>query len=248
MDKILQTAQGASYGLAFLLTFWPFARKVSKIVALIGVALGLAYILGRYHRSWPMTPMYLGSVAVPPFLALFGLISFRPEDDPAKVKGLSLTFLLALITALLSIIFPKDFYLPFLKTASIFSQAHLVFNFLGKAAFLMAGIWAIVTLGQKREEAQIRLWLAIGFVFWTLSMLTGEVWSYLGWGLPVVWDEAVIVCFMATWFFYSAILHLFLIGRWPKARRGLTILGIFWIYLVSVTPDLGPARFPPALW
>ncbi|MDR1608056.1 MAG: cytochrome c biogenesis protein [Deltaproteobacteria bacterium] len=250
MEKVLQSSSTGLYLLAFILA-WP--RKFLKLargLAGLGTLVGLGYLFLRYYRAWPMTPMFMGSVAVPPFLAIFGLWAFRSNATENQRLGLTLVFGLAATLGLLSSFFPKDFYLPFLKTASLFSQAHLAFNFLGKAGLFLAGIWAFLSFraSLKPISSQIHLWLAIGYVFWTLSMLTGEVWSYLGWGLPVVWDEPVIVCFMATWFYYTALLHLFVTNRRPKTRRVLTVAGIVWLILFNVHPDLGPLRWPPTLW
>ncbi|MDR1576884.1 MAG: cytochrome c biogenesis protein [Deltaproteobacteria bacterium] len=250
MDKIFLSASTGLYTLAFGLAWANKTRKLAVGLALLATMVALGYLFLRYYRAWPMTPMYLGTVSIPPFLALFGLLSFLGSQPDDQKLGLPLTFGLCWALSLLNIFFPKDFYLPFLKTASLFSQAHLAFNFLGKAGFLLAGVWACLAFRPRfrPDVGRIRWWLAIGYVFWTLSMLTGEVWSYLGWGLPVVWDEAVIVCFMATWFFYAAVLHLFVTNRHPLVSRLLAAGGLGWIFLVNVPPDLGPGRWPPTLW
>ncbi|MDR2140191.1 MAG: cytochrome c biogenesis protein [Deltaproteobacteria bacterium] len=249
MERLLLSSSTGLFGLAWGLSPRRGTRKLSRLVAWLGVLTGLVYLFARYYGAWPMTPMYLGSVAVPPFLALFGLWSARPTQGGPHWPGWPLTLGLVFCLDLLSVFFPKDFYLPFLKTASLFSQAHLLFCFLGKAAFLLAGVWAGLRLwaGPGAENGQTRLWLALGFALWTLAMLTGEAWSYLGWGLPVVWDEAVIVCFMASWFYYAAVLHLFVTSRWPRARLYLAVAGLVWVPLVNVLPDLGPWRWPPSL-
>jgi hypothetical protein len=249
MEKILLYSWTVIFGLAFFLALPSKTGPASTNLAKLGALVALGYIFVRYYRAWPMTPMFMGSVAVAPFLVIFGLITFSKGSLPGRNLGRGLVFFLAFFLGILATVWPKDFYLPFLKTASIFSQAHLAFNFLGKAAFLISGIWGLLALLTKNPKAdsQIRLWLAVGFVFWTMSMLTGEVWSYLGWGLPVVWDEAVIVCFMATWFFYTALLHLFLTGRHPAIRQILAASGLIWIVVINILPDLGPTRWPPEL-
>jgi hypothetical protein len=263
MDKIPLILSTGLFGLAFSLALasrpralaqstrspWPAwltrLTPLALVAACGGILAGLVYIFFRYYRAWPMTPMFMGSVAAPPFLAVFGLISFWKAKEPEKKAGLIWVFGLAFLLGLLSLVFPKDFYLPFLKTASLYSQAHLAFNFLGKAAFLLAAARAFLALrADSPDWAPTRFWLAVGFALWTLSMLTGEIWSYLGWGLPVVWDDAVIVCFMATWFYYVAVLHQFLVARRQKAWLYLAAAGGLWVLAVNVVPDLGPARFP----
>jgi hypothetical protein len=146
--------------------------------------------------------------------------------------------------------FPKDFYLPFLKTATFFSHCHLVFTILGKASLFISGLFALDYLlanktGAYAPTSRFILWLVLGFSFWTLSMFSGELWSYLGWGIPVVWDDAVIVTFMATWFFYIALLHLHLTGNFgAKGRAYFSAFGTLWLILVNCIPDLGPFRWP----
>ncbi|MDR0548827.1 MAG: cytochrome c biogenesis protein [Deltaproteobacteria bacterium] len=250
MENSLVIAFTSLYGLAAGLFLVPKTRSGAFACAFLGEIAALGYIFLRYYQALPMTPMFLGSIAVPPFLVLFGFSAARKYKEPFPNRlSLTLTLGLAFVLGLLALIFPKDFYLPFLKTASLFSQGHLAFNVLGKAALFLAAIQAFLSLTAKiPNESQVRFWVALGFIFWTLSMLTGEVWSYLGWGLPVVWDDAVIVCFMATWFFYVALLHMFLTSRYRRARLYLTALGGVWVLLVNVTPDLGPARWPVALW
>ncbi|MDR1394784.1 MAG: cytochrome c biogenesis protein [Deltaproteobacteria bacterium] len=247
MEKTLLALWTALYGLALLFTAVPKTRAWPAVPALAGTGIALAYLAVRWLGAWPMTPMYLGSLAAAPLAVIFGHLALRREKS--RSLGLGLIYFLAFALGFLAVIRPKDFYLPFLKTASIFSQLHLIFNFLGKGAFLTAGVLAILALRNRlaRPDQSVRLWLGGGFVFWTLSMLAGEIWSYRGWGLPLVWDEAVIVCFMGTWFFYSGILHLFWIGRQNRLRLGLTAAGIGWIFLVNVLPDLGPLRWPPPL-
>jgi hypothetical protein len=195
-----------------------------------------------------MTPLYLGTAAAAPFLALFGFLSI---GFWVKVQYLLLfraLCILIFIVSLSQLFFPKDFYLPFLKTATFFSHMHLAFTILGKAAFFLSGLWAINYLANSNNDAKesaslFFLFLVLGFVFWTLSMFAGEVWSYRGWGLPVVWDDAVIVTYMATWFFYIGLLHLHLAGRFSVITRAVaSAFGIMWLLVVNCIPDLGPYR------
>jgi ABC-type transport system involved in cytochrome c biogenesis permease subunit len=88
-------------------------------------------------------------------------------------------------------------------------------------------------------------WTVWGFAFWTLSMFTGELWSYLGWGTPVVWDDPAITTTMATWFFYICLLHLHLTGSWTARSRGVyTAAGALVVLVLNCVPELGPFRFP----
>lgn len=228
-------------------------RRPALLCLAAAIAAGLGYIAWRYWLAWPMTPMYMGTVGVPPVLGLLALISIqkqmkregcRPDDDTA----LRATLLVGLIVGLLSIWFPKDFYMPFLKTISGFSHFMLLFMLLGKAALFISGIWALSGLlnGNLPRLAGLSFhWLIWGFAFWTLSMFAGEIWSYRGWGVPVVWEDAAITTTMATWFFYIGLMHLHLTGSWNQKARSLAVAaGILVVLVLNCGPDLGPLRSP----
>jgi len=220
---------------------------VAGILFWSAAALGLVYVAWRYWTAWPMTPMYLGTAALPPVLALAAWFSARSASDNRRLFVLRRALALCFLAGAASILYPKDFYLPFLKTTSAFSHLHLLFTVLGKAALLLAGLWAWAGLrlpGDGRSsQSRGQNWLMAGFALWTLSMFSGEIWSYRGWGIPVVWDDAVIVCFMATWFYYIGLLHLHLTRSWSAGSRALAaIAGIGVILVLNCYPDLGPYR------
>jgi hypothetical protein len=216
-------------------------------------AAGFGYIAWRYWLAWPMTPMYLGTAGVPPVLGILALNSIgwrlrQGDGGLPAARALQAVLLVGLAVGILSICFPKDFYLPFLKTISGFSHFMLWFMLLGKAAFFLSGVWAVTGLSNgspPRLGALSFNWLVWGFAFWTLSMFSGEIWSYQGWGVPVVWEDASITTTMATWFYYIALLHLHLTGTWSQKARSLAAgLGILVIIVLNCGPDLGPLRSP----
>ncbi|MDR2339222.1 MAG: cytochrome c biogenesis protein [Deltaproteobacteria bacterium] len=233
---------------AFILSLPKGTLILSRFLFLAYILVGAAYVFGRYHGSFPMTPMYLGTAATPPALALLGALWLGARVAPGKLFTYRSLCFMVFFVGLGPLLFPKDFYLPFLKTATFFSHAHLLFTILGKAAFLLSGIQALDYLlksrgGKDPGPPSFFPALVLGFAFWTLSMFSGEAWSYLGWGLPVVWDDAVIVTYMATWFFYIALLHLHLAGGFPpKARAAFSAAGVPWLLAVNCVPDLGPMR------
>ena len=234
------------YGLAFLACFWRGERKRVGLLGAVAV-LGFIYIGWRYWTAWPMTPMYLGTAALPPILIVAAWFSSLSAPEPQRLFILRRAIGLCFLVGAASVLFPKDFYLPFLKTTSVFSHLHLLFTVLGKAALLLAGLWAWVDLGlpnpDRLAQSRCQIWLMWGFALWTLSLFSGEIWSYLGWGIPVVWDDAVIVCFMATWFYYTALLHLHLTRSWTaKSRSWAALIGLVLILVLNCSPDLGPYR------
>lgn len=195
-----------------------------------------------------MTPMYLGTAGLPPLLAILAITQAgeAPETRFVHVGCI----VLALSLALVSLLFPKDFYLPFLKTASLFSHAYLGFTLAAKSALIFSGLCSAGCLsgGRRDPQSQRRAWngLVAGFGLWTLAMFSGEIWSYRGWGVPVVWEDATIIAFTATWFYYIGLLHLHLTGRWSiRARHFASVAGALLILVLNCSNDLGPFR-PPA--
>jgi len=243
-DKCFLAAT-AAYSACLAAAFFPGrARTLARIALAAGLAAnGLAVAL-RYLQAWPMLPMYLGARALPLALALV-LAASRPLRRPPFVPAAATIW----VTACLAALFPKDYYLPFVKSASW--PAHLFFAFgtAGKACFLASAAWAAAgpapAKAGSRQSAQVIWWAVTGFGCWTLSMFSGELWSYRGWGVPVVWEDPAIVTFMATWFFYVCLLHLHLTGTWsPRLRTVFAAAGGPLVLLLNFLPDLGPLRLP----
>jgi hypothetical protein len=230
--------------------FSPRPRGLAGLFLVPAVLTNLAAVAIRYWQAWPMLPMYLGPVALPLCVGLL-LLCHRPSAEAPVVRS-SLLGMTALL-ALLGVLFPKDFYLPFLKSATPLAHLFLIFGALARACFLFAAAWALASLlTQKRGagrtspglQSALR-WTVWGFGLATISMFSGELWSYLGWGTPVVWDEPAIAMAMATWFFYICLLHLHLTGSWSPRGRGIyTALGAVFVVLLGSLPDLGPFRWP----
>lgn len=241
------------YGLSLVAAFLPGRpRGVVWIFLLPALLANFAAVALRYWQAWPMLPMYLGPVALPFFLGLLLLFSSRKDGNDVIVRRM--IFALTVIIALAAACFPKDFYLPFLKSCTPLAHLFFVFGVAGKGCFLVGAVWAMAglhpnhrTLGIESQTALNRSlrWTVWGFFFWTLSMFAGELWSYLGWGTPVVWDDPAITTAMATWFFYICLLHLHLTGSWSARGRGAyAAAGALVILGLNCLPDLGPFRWP----
>jgi len=204
----------------------------------------------RYQSAWPMLPMYLAPSALPLALGVTALLAGR-RDPSGRVRAVILA--LALIAACTSVLFPKDYYLPFVKSRAAAAHLFLVFGVVGRSCFLASAAWALhglftVNSGKSNQPAPDHFafrWAVWGFGFWTLSMFAGEWWSYLGWGTPVVWDDPAITSVMATWFYYVGYLHLHLTGTWtPPARSIYAASGIWVVLFLNCLPEWGPFRCP----
>lgn len=242
--------------MALLFSFPAKEKSLCSLSFLLaGMSANAVYIGLRYWTAWPMLPMHLGAAALPLVLCLLSGL-FLPSvaalyDQAERRQIIALVFLLTLLTLL----FPKDYYLPFIKSKTVFSHFFLWSGVIGKACFFIAAIKAFVhlrALGKngrnKAEQGQgsgIFNWVVRGFACWTVSMFAGEFWSYRGWGTPVVWDDPAITTTMSTWFFYICLLHLHLTGTWnQKARCGFAAWGGLLVLVLNCFPDLGPLRMP----
>lgn len=211
-----------------------------------------AVVVFRYHQAWPMVPMYLGAVALPLCLGcLFTLI--RPKDKESATAR-RIILVQTLVIALAAFLFPKDYYLPFVKSQTLWAHLFFLFGVAGKACFLVSAAWAMAGLRANNQKTittpntalrRTMQWTVWGFAIWTLAMFTGEMWSYLGWGTPVVWEDPAITTTMATWFFYICLLHLHLTGTWSvRGRERYAAAGAGVIFVLNCIPELGPFRWP----
>jgi hypothetical protein len=242
------------YLLAFLVEILPHRKNAAVLLfllpALIINASGAAV---RYIPAWPMMPMYLSPALLPVFLGFFHLLPVGGRGTGAVARKAILAMCSAISMAV--VFFPKDFYLPFIKSQTLAAHFFLLFGTLGKGCFLAGSAWAMEDLLAKNRNGDANRpssaagrsfhWNAWGFCLWTLSMFSGEIWSYLGWGTPVVWDDPAITGVMATWFFYICLLHLHLTGTWSvRSRSTYAAIGALAIAVLNIYPDLGPFRWP----
>ncbi len=196
----------------------------------------------RYYTSFPLLPLYQGPYFIP---CVVGLFCIKPifSHSGHLIHPLLVSFLA--VTALL---FPNDYYLPFLQFKTPFSHLFFLFGVMGKALFFMTGVSAFMILtgptNSKNSKKMVNtaMW---GFFFWTLSIFSGAVWSYLGWGAPVIWDDPLLTTTMAVWLYYTLFLHLHLTklhGSTPRAM--LALAGTVGMFITTCLPELGLFRWP----
>lgn len=250
-------AAGILYALSFLLSWSSLDRRVplGSLCLATGLLCNLAALILRYHQAWPMLPMHLGAVALPFCLGVLVPVAGGSGHMASPAVRRLLLALMVLLTGA-ALLFPKDFYLPFLKSKTMLAHGFLWFGLAGRACFAASVAWAMFALLPTRRTSgsrptqtimmqQSHRWAALGFVLWTLSMFAGELWSYLGWGTPVVWEDPALTLTMAAWFFYACLLHLHLTRAWTlKARAGYASLGGLAILALTCLPDFGPYRSP----
>ena len=229
------------------------SRKLMLLFLCSGCAVNALPILQRYSQAWPMLPMHLAPVFTPFILACLSLVRLAlwPATEKSERKTWLLVFTAMLACLGAAQLFPKDFYLPFLRSDSLFAHATLVAGVAGRACFVLSMAWGAVFFTSSAPEERSAcmrwalLWASWGSVFWTLSMFSGEMWSYLGWGTPVVWHDPAILLMMVVWFVYIALLHLHFSRVWGlRGRAAFALLGGAFALVLSLWADFGPFRPP----
>lgn len=228
-------------------TGWQRILLLLLAFALVSNALIVLY---RYSQAWPMLPMHLAPVLTPCLLASMLLLRsavYLPAE-PLKRRVEQLALLAIIICLAAAQLFPKDFYLPFLRSDSLFAHIMLFAGAAGRVCFIFSLAWSITFFTATVEERSLCMrrvlsWAAWGFVLWTLSMFSGEMWAYLGWGTPVIWHDPAILLMMAVWFIYIALLHLHFSRTWGlRARALFAAAGGCAALVLSLLADFGPFR------
>lgn len=133
------------------------------------------------------------------------------------------------------------------KLKSIWMSIHIVFGFLGFAAFALifgAGLMYIIqekqlkskrlgtfyhrlpsleTLDMLNSKAQ-----SIGFPFLTLGLIAGSIWAQYGKGSYFNWDVAKTLPLILTWFIYAFLFVGRIVAGWRGRRTSwLAVAGFF---------------------
>ena len=222
------------------------ARRLTAPLWWSAAIAGFVYAGMRYWMTWPMTPMFSGSILYPPLLVVFGALSLRGSRPEVAAVVRRWLIACACLIVLIGLCFPKDFYLPIIKTTSPYAHGVLIFGSLGRACLFVAAGWGCaVLLGYEGIMRRMFYWMIWGFGCWTLSLFSGEVWSYSGWGVPMVWEDASTLTAIATWLFYVGVMHMHLGGVWSRrARAAACVFGTLLVIVLNGGPDMGPFRNP----
>jgi cytochrome c-type biogenesis protein CcsB len=115
---------------------------------------------------------------------------------------------------------------------------HVVTSFLGYAAFAISFSVSLLYLYLQKRGKTIKLLpdyktleeinykaIIVGFLLFTLGIVTGAVWANYAWGTYWSWDPKETWS-LITWFVYAAFLHARFTRGWVGKRAAwLSILG-----------------------
>jgi hypothetical protein len=231
---------------AFAAAGWKTLRNLLYLVA---VALFFLSLTARVYYNWPLMCLYQEPYIISLMLmAMPAYFCARRDRATATVAGA-----LAIVVSFVTLLFPGDIYVSFVKTNSIFAHLFSATSSFARAAYLCSGaisIWLLLPRNnadsgpRTADLNRINNLIVAGFAFHTLSMFSGGLWAYCGWGTPIQWESHLLLGMAGVWFYYAWFLHLHLAGSY--SRRTMlcaTFAGGILTFLFCFLPDTGVFNF-----
>ncbi|MBN1446775.1 MAG: cytochrome c biogenesis protein CcsA [Bacteroidetes bacterium] len=209
-----------------------FRREKAGIAALRTIPAGFtahtaALVLRWLESGYPPFVTFFESVSASCWfgvLSMLLLIAFRPRLRKAGVAVLPAVFLLLGWAST-----PSN--APSELSASLHSVwlfIHASFATAGVGAFLVAAGISVSRLlrhgelngnseeGRRTEQAAAHRFVSIGFLLYTVMILSGAIWARQAWGRYWGWDP-IETWSLITWLTYALYLHLHF--TFPKLRE-----------------------------
>ena len=244
MEKLLFNWASIFYTLTFI---WALFKRNRYCYLFYYVAIFLNFfsvVICLYHTI-PLVPIFEKSRFIPLTYSLVCLLFLKH-----KHKNVSLSYIssVSCFLSLLFCFFPKDFYLPFLQTKTIFAFLFFICEIIGVSFYLLWGVLSLQRLVSKNaifEQSIINNQIKWGIFFQTISMFSGEIWSYLNSGSPVVLQDASVFSCITIWFYFIGFLHLYLLKKINLHQKDFIILGgMIIIFIFFIYPETGPFTIP----
>lgn len=231
-------------------------EKVGQFVVLAGFVLQGAGIVLRWVESYhagighaPLSNFYESLVFFSWSIVLFSLVFTKDrERSLVRVFVAALAFLLMAYASFSPSVDSRiQPLIPALKSNWLI--IHVITCFLGYAAFVMTSVMGGLFLAKKGSAGDMdslgdMLYqsVAIGFILFTLGIVTGSVWAYVAWGRYWGWDPKETWA-LITWLIYAAVLHARIRERGVNAKVAiLTLIGLasvlFTYFGVNYLPGL----------
>lgn len=212
-------------------------------LAVVGFLFHTANLIVRYAQGGhiPVTSMHEAAS----FFSWCILLLFFYHEYRYRL-GMLGSFIMPIVFLLMvsSSVFPRDIRALSPVLQSYWFGIHVIFAFLGDAAFAMACGIGIMYLLQERyvkskhlsglfrklpslqvlDEINYHL-ITIGFPLLTLAMITGVIWANAAWGTYWRWDPKEVWS-LITWLVYALLLHMRLTVGWRGRKAALlSIIG-----------------------
>jgi cytochrome c-type biogenesis protein CcsB len=230
-------------GIAELFKSKKTSSKIALYLALAGFIFHTVNIIIRYFEGGhiPVTNMHEATS----FFSWCILVLFFFHEFRYKL-GLLSSFIMPIVFIFMfsAAIFPREIKVLSPALQSYWFGIHVIFAFLGDAAFAMACGIGIMYLIQERfvksknlsklfmklpslqtlDEINYHL-ITMGFPLLTLAMITGVIWANSAWGSYWRWDPKEVWS-LITWLIYALVLHLRLTLGWRGKKAAiLSIVG-----------------------
>ena len=255
--KLLSFLVIFSYGVSSLhyVLYLPTKKEKLLKVGEWGAKLGLLF-------NFALILLFAGEKVVPfspkgVFLVLsFAVASVFVFYSLKKNLDLSGPFLMPVATlfAILSVVSKNC--LPNVHPSTV-GTIHIVLALFGYGFFIFAGVtsglYLLLDAHLKKKKPSVFFFnltslpsleqtiytsVGLGFVFITVSMFAGAIWSQQVFGTYWLWHPKQVAT-LVVWLFYASVIHLYLNKKW-KGRRFcyLNLLGVFVIFLNFIGVNL----------
>jgi cytochrome c-type biogenesis protein CcsB len=217
--------------------------RIALYLSIAGFLFHTVSIIARYMKGGhiPVTSMHEATS----FFSWCILILFFFHEYRYKL-GLLSSFIMPIVLMLMlsSAFSPREIKALSPVLQSYWFGIHVIFAFLGDAAFAMAcGIGVMYLIQEKfvkskhlgglfqklpslqvLDEINYHL-ITLGFPLLTLAMITGVIWANSAWGTYWRWDPKEVWS-LITWLIYALVLHMRLTVGWRGKKAAiLSIVG-----------------------
>jgi ABC-type transport system involved in cytochrome c biogenesis permease subunit len=217
-----------------------YSARFGFLTNLIGLIL-LLFEKGTLSLFTPKGALLLFSLSI---VSVFLYFSTKHRISLSGAFLMPWAFILSFASSISSGI-PKEL----LPVGSV-GLIHIVSAFIGYSAFVVSAVFSVIYLIfeshlKKKKfsvffqklpslsliESIVYNSITLGFVFITISMFAGAVWSQKLFGTYWSWHLKQVIT-LITWFVYAGIIHLYLYAQWKgKKLCYLSILGFIVIML-----------------
>lgn len=209
-----------------------------------GFALHTAGILVRWRESYALG---VGHVPLSNFYESLVFFAWATILMTLALKRNARDTLLAFVTPACALMLGYASFAPGIASGiqplipalkSNWLAIHVITCFLGYASFFMASIFGIILLRSDRAALADHPYgtlfhrcVMIGFIFFTIGIMTGSVWAQVAWGRYWGWDPKETWA-LITWIIYAAALHERIRGGGMSRRvAGISLIGLISILL-----------------
>ena len=234
----------ALYGVAGILAFARI-KSGARAVVVPAVMLHGAWLLGR---GWLGGVFIANPVVEGPFFMPFCITAIALGMGIYNKSGKWATVLaVGIFFTVLSAFYAKGMIPPTPKKISFWAILFFVSESAAHACFHISTVLAVAALFRMGKEGEYLSFVIWGIVAYTVSQVTGAVWSYLGWGNTFNWSPRHLSS-ASIWLLYLAILHVRFVSGWGRRREaflvtaagGYVLFSTFGHYLKEMTfPRIG---------